>query len=115
MTDVIWNRKLMKTKWNSLLGLVPESAEPEDIICILFGCSVPVVLHEIEGQGGAPGSAYKLVGESYLHGMMDGEAFELQKEEKEEFEKRSEGWTKDKIAAQAKIELRMRKQMFELS
>jgi hypothetical protein len=40
-------------------------------ICILFGCSVPVVLRQ------SPLGTYQLVGESYIYGMMDGEVLEL--------------------------------------
>jgi len=41
---VIWNRCLMRTKAGRL-ALVHENAEVGDFICILYGCSVPVVLH----------------------------------------------------------------------
>lgn len=53
----------------SLFGLAPKEAEEGDLVCILFGCTVPVILRPIEGLG-----LYKLVGESYVHGVMDGEA-----------------------------------------
>jgi hypothetical protein len=57
-----------------LLALVPCATEPGDIICIIPGCSVPVVLRRLYGPvGGKP--LYKFIGESYVHGMMDGEAF----------------------------------------
>ena len=41
---VIWNRRLMRTKRGHHLGLVHEKAIEGDLICILYGCSVPVVL-----------------------------------------------------------------------
>jgi hypothetical protein len=48
---VIWNRKLMSIKCSSpklpttkVLGLAPDMAETGDLVCILYGCSVPVVL-----------------------------------------------------------------------
>jgi hypothetical protein len=44
---VIWNRKLMRTRRSNWLGLVPKGAKPGDLICILYGCSVPVVLRKI--------------------------------------------------------------------
>jgi len=43
---VIWNRRLMRTK-RSWLGLAPKGARPDDLICILYGCSVPVVLRRV--------------------------------------------------------------------
>ena len=71
--SVIWNRKLFVSKDNKWLGLAPMAAQENDIICILYGCSVPVVLRkqEVEGE-----SFWELVGECYVHGMMDGEAIE---------------------------------------
>jgi hypothetical protein len=43
---VIWNRQLMRTRRGGRLGLVPKGAQPGDLICILYGCSVPVVLRK---------------------------------------------------------------------
>jgi hypothetical protein len=44
---VIWNRRMMRTG-NSWLGLAPKGAQEGDLVCILYGCSVPVVLREVE-------------------------------------------------------------------
>ncbi|KAF4447234.1 HET-domain-containing protein [Fusarium austroafricanum] len=44
---VIWNRRMMRTG-NSWLGLAPKDAQEGDLICILYGCSVPVVLRKVE-------------------------------------------------------------------
>ncbi|KAH7245047.1 hypothetical protein BKA59DRAFT_555096 [Fusarium tricinctum] len=44
---VIWNRRMMRTG-NLWLGLAPKGAQEGDLICILYGCSVPVVLRKIE-------------------------------------------------------------------
>lgn len=129
---VIWDRSLIKTKGldeQSLgfLGLAPPDSEAGDIVCILEGCSVPVVLRrktripqpslpKISKRGGRtrgslpPASVkpnmqnmsatmasqegvgsgeasetqreqteYSFIGECYIHGMMDGEAFDVQK------------------------------------
>jgi hypothetical protein len=43
----------------------------EDVVALLFGCSVPVILRPRKGADG-----YELVGETYVHGIMNGEAFE---------------------------------------
>jgi hypothetical protein len=43
--DVTWNRALIKTK-SGRLGLVRRDVAIGDRICILYGCSVPVVLRE---------------------------------------------------------------------
>jgi hypothetical protein len=42
---VIWNRSLMRTKAGHL-GMVRRDAQTRDLLCILYGCSVPVVLRE---------------------------------------------------------------------
>jgi len=60
------NRKFATTSLRRL-GLVWSGARPKDIVCVLMGCSVPVILRK-EGQ------QYVLRGESYIHGIMDGQA-----------------------------------------
>ena len=45
MQAVIWNRCLLKTRDNRI-GLVNQSTQRNDLICILYGCSVPIVLRE---------------------------------------------------------------------
>lgn len=40
----IWNRRVMQTAINHSLGLIPAQAQTGDLICILEGCSVPVVV-----------------------------------------------------------------------
>lgn len=53
-----------------LVGYVPMRAKKGDLVCILFGSEVPfVVRKEAEGK-------YLLVGECYMHGIMEGEAVE---------------------------------------
>lgn len=43
---VIWNRRMMRTS-NTWLGLAPKAAREGDLICILYGCSVPVILRKV--------------------------------------------------------------------
>ena len=43
---VIWNRRLMHTQ-RGHMGLVHETVKKGDVICVLYGCSVPVVLREV--------------------------------------------------------------------
>jgi len=52
------------------LGIVKKNVRPGDLICILFGCSVPVILRS-DGDGSRQ---YEFLGESYVHKVMDGEA-----------------------------------------
>ncbi len=67
-------RKLVITK-EGYIGAVPQETRPEDLICILFGCSVPVVLRKIvPPRATALETSYQFIGEAYLHGYMDAEA-----------------------------------------
>ncbi len=52
-----------------LFGLGPALTEQGDFVCILYGCSVPVILRQL-----SPKDVYILIGEAYVHGKMDGEA-----------------------------------------
>jgi len=76
--SVVWSRKFFLcggqgSKSAHLFGLSSRDAAEGDIICILFGCSVPVVLRKISQSRGQ--EYYQFVGECYAHGKMDGEAF----------------------------------------
>ena len=53
---------------NGHMGMAPHEARKGDRICLLLGCRVPVVLREHK-EGG-----YELIGEVYVHGIMNGEA-----------------------------------------
>ncbi|KAE9373669.1 HET-domain-containing protein [Stipitochalara longipes BDJ] len=92
--EVIWNRQLMRTK-EGRLGLVRDDVSPGFKICILYGCSVPKEVgkrlfdaskrkqkEKVAQEVLKNLSYYRLVGESYLHGMMNGEAIALQNEGK---------------------------------
>lgn len=93
--EVIWMRRLIKTN-RGLLGLGPEKTKKRDLICILYGCSVPVLLrqHHYHSLPDQPETYYEFIGECYVHGLMDGEAFTIKENEK------------DKSAAKRIFELR---------
>lgn len=82
--SVVWQRCMIKTKQNNLLGLVPYNANETDLVCILYGCSVPVILRpysEDPSSSDNPGSTcYRFIGECYIHSMMDGGAFRIRDE-----------------------------------
>ena len=72
--NIVWNRKFFLTandrkNHGELYGIAPPKAAINDIICILFGCSVPVVLRKVEKE-----DRHIFVGECYVNGMMDGES-----------------------------------------
>ncbi|KAH8769679.1 heterokaryon incompatibility protein-domain-containing protein [Hyaloscypha sp. PMI_1271] len=59
-------RKVFCTKQGTL-GLGPALLREGDLCCILFGARVPFILRRVRDN-------YQLVGESYVHGIMKGEA-----------------------------------------
>ncbi|KAF2624288.1 hypothetical protein BU25DRAFT_413549 [Macroventuria anomochaeta] len=63
-----WNRRLVEISTGNW-GLAPLSTRRRDIVCILMGCSLPVVLRP-------KGDLFTIVGAAYMHGMSDGEAME---------------------------------------
>jgi len=67
--NVTWNRKFFTSEKGDLLGLCPAAARQGDLVCVLYGCSVPVILRQHEDDG-----CFELIGEAYVHGKMDGEA-----------------------------------------
>jgi hypothetical protein len=74
--DVIWNRRTFRSKLSNvtgspLVGLIPQNAKVGDQICILYGCSVPVVLRKLSGRRTSP---WQLIGDAYVHGIMHGKA-----------------------------------------
>ena len=54
------------------LALAPSSAMSGDKICVLYGCHAPVILRPSPNC-----DMYTLVGDAYVHGLMDGEALRL--------------------------------------
>lgn len=76
--SVIWMRRMIVTAQEHLLGIAPTNAQEGDLICIIFGCSVPVVLRKVVSDEMTGEHHYQLMGDCYVHGMMDGEAFTIQ-------------------------------------
>ncbi|KAG4441307.1 hypothetical protein IFR05_003235 [Cadophora sp. M221] len=55
-------------------GMAPEFAAAGDLICVVFGAICPYVLRRV-------GDGFELIGESYVHGIMDGEVMSMGLEE----------------------------------
>jgi hypothetical protein len=58
-----------------LVGLSSKNISEDDLVCILFGCSVPVILRKtgpLEADNSIPVS---FIGECFVYGKMDGEVF----------------------------------------
>ena len=56
------------------MGLVPYNAHIGDQICVLPGISAPLVLRREKSM---PDVTYRLIGDCYIHGLMDGEAIDM--------------------------------------
>jgi hypothetical protein len=65
-------RNIMVTK-KGYIGTVQEDVVDGDLLCVLFGCSVPVILRRLDGD-----DRYVFLGESYVHSLMDAEAVVMQ-------------------------------------
>lgn len=62
------------------MAMAPLLTEPGDIVCLIFGADVPFILRKIPLQQSRERyderQCYALVGESFVHGIMDGEGLE---------------------------------------
>lgn len=59
------------------VGLGPPGAQPGDMICIIYGLGVPMLLRN---NGVGEEDTCVLVGEMYVHGIMDGEFMHIERE-----------------------------------
>ncbi len=59
------------------IGLDPKEARPDDLLCL--GGNLPFIIRSKGISESA--SEFELIGESYVHGIMDGEAMKDVKEE----------------------------------
>jgi hypothetical protein len=74
--DASYGRAFCVTERGNM-GLAPPRARQGDLVCVLFGAATPFLLRryvDTKGKYGAEGLLYQLVGECYIHGMMDGKA-----------------------------------------
>lgn len=73
---VVWQRRMITTKENKMLGLVPCNANDMDLVCILYGCSVPAILRPYQEDSTAEDhssrTCYRFIGECCVHSLMDG-------------------------------------------
>jgi hypothetical protein len=70
--SVIWNRKFLNCAESDWVGLAPMAAQVGDVVTVLYGCSVPVLLRPMPNAVNV--EWWNVVGECYVHGIMDGEA-----------------------------------------
>ena len=67
------HRRLITTE-RGYVGMALETVEKNDVVAVLLGCSTPIVLRKVEVGSGHV--RWQVVGECYIHGIMDGEAME---------------------------------------
>ncbi|KAH8587973.1 heterokaryon incompatibility protein-domain-containing protein [Bisporella sp. PMI_857] len=65
--SVVVNHRYIQAR-EGYIGFAPSEAQIGDIICVFMGCTAPIVLRP------AAVSSYEVVGESYVQGLMSGEA-----------------------------------------
>ncbi|CAG8971448.1 hypothetical protein HYALB_00002031 [Hymenoscyphus albidus] len=67
--DVMWDRRfaLISLHGKETYALLPADTKKRDIICVLFGSSVPVVMRPHDDY-------WEMVGECFCYGQMEGEA-----------------------------------------
>lgn len=70
MVDVAVGRRLIISN-DGYIGLGPPNTQAGDLICILFGGQMPFILRPADA-----GPHHTLIGECYVHSIMDGEVFE---------------------------------------
>jgi hypothetical protein len=75
MIPICRQRKVFTTS-KAYMGIGPAAMQAGDLICVLFGGRVPFIVRpklpeEERGQ-------YELIGECYIHGLMEGQAFRVQ-------------------------------------
>lgn len=68
MQVLAW-RRLITTN-EGYMGLAPAATRAGDIVAIVSGCDVPLVLRQ-------EGNRFRVLGESYVHGMMSGEILKM--------------------------------------
>lgn len=77
------DRRLVFTS-NGYIGLAPTEAETGDMVCVLFGGETPFILRPMDEH-------WLLIGDCYIHGIMDGEAV-ADAEKKEKIRRTFEIW-----------------------
>ena len=81
MMHALHDRRIFATD-SGFLGLGPQHLQPNDLVCVLLGAEVPFILRELQQDAVTSfpwrfwrnsSRCYELVGECYIHGIMDGE------------------------------------------
>lgn len=73
--DATENRRFFVTQDNVFMGLGPSEAKVDDVVAILYGGHVATILRKLEGDNSEKMEEFVVVGEAYVHGLMNGETF----------------------------------------
>ena len=76
LMHTLWKR--MFTTDGGLLGMAPWSADAGDEVVLLAGCSNPFIVRPCSG-------GHQVIGPGYVHGVMDGEAWNARSESDDEW------------------------------
>ena len=83
VTKACWGRKFFNTS-EGRIGVGPGNIQTGDKICVFRTCRMPLIFRKEPLNG-----FYETLGPAYVHGLMDGEALEMEKQgvvEEEQFE-----------------------------
>lgn len=81
MHHVSWQRRLFITE-TGYLGLGPQSSRPGDIVALFSGGRMPFIIRPPEESTDHLGDQYcTMLGDSYVHGIMDGELMSITQDE----------------------------------
>ena len=81
--QTLYARQGQETEKRKFVGLVPDGAITGDVVAIIYGCPAPMLLRKTESsyEDGhskpSDGPKYRLLGECFVHGFMNGEAVNM--------------------------------------
>lgn len=84
------DRKLLCSPVNGRLGLMPNTTQLADRICVFLGGQVPYVIRPYGNE------EHTLIGLCYLHGVMDGEAMAMDDLRGEDHKTSLKGWRRSR-------------------
>lgn len=79
-SDAMEVREIFSTK-SGLIGIGPPYIQPGDLLCIIIGAQSPFLVRRCMSPTAESAPVYELVGDCYVHGLMNGEGLGMGKEE----------------------------------
>jgi hypothetical protein len=76
LRDTSWTMgmRLMVTD-SGLVGMAPREAKKGDVVCVFFGCSIPLVLRQVPESNP---EVFQVIGECFMAGFMNGEIWKTE-------------------------------------